>query len=77
MATEEQIFVWPGRLMLLGFSFPIFLSVFFLCFAEFMELYGTMHTELCINNVHEVYALPKCIHRYTYRWIGKTLTETV
>lgn len=28
------------------------------CFAEFMELYETMRTGSCINNVHEVCALP-------------------
>lgn len=52
------------------FSFEVFpLDIF--CFAELMELYETMRTELCIdiNNVHEVYALPKCIHIYTHRWI--------
>lgn len=56
-------------------KYSVFLLIVFFCW-----IYGalwTMHTELCINNVHEVYALPKCIHRYTYRWVGKTLTETV
>lgn len=65
MAIDKQILgSWSA------FGFPIFPPVVF-CFAEFMELYETMRTELCIdiNNVHEVYALPKCIHIYTYRWI--------
>lgn len=60
------------------YSVFLLIDLFFVLF--FPWIYGalwTMHTELCINNVHEVYASPKCIHRYTYRWVGKTLTETV